>query len=96
MTANVIAWIAAVLFAYWTNRNFVFRSTITGFAARLREFWQFVAARIFSFLVELVMFFVMIHILKMNDIVSKLIVGIVVIILNYIFSKLWVFKDNKA
>lgn len=94
MAANVTAWVAAVLFAYWTNRTFVFRSHITGFKEIMKEFVSFVSARIVTFLIESLMFFVMIDWLHINDLISKLIISIVVIILNYVFSKLWIFKKK--
>lgn len=98
MVANVIAWVVAVLFAYFTNRTFVFRSEVKGFGPVMKEFLEFVAARVLSFVAELILFFIMIDTLGMLDIVAKLLVGIVVIIMNYVFSKLWIFKsdDKKA
>lgn len=96
MVASVIAWVAAVLFAYVTNRTIVFKSEVKGFGPRLKEFAEFVGARVLSFVVELIMFYIMIDKLGIMDIIAKLVVGIVVIILNYIFSKLWIFKKRDA
>lgn len=93
--SNILAWVAAVLFAYWTNRNFVFHSQVKGFVAVLREFGTFVAARIFSFVVEQVLFVIMLGALGLSDVVTKLLLSVVVIVLNYIFSKLIIFKSNK-
>lgn len=94
---NTVAWIAAVIFAYWTNRCFVFKSETKGLGSVFKEFVAFVSARILSFLVEQAMMFVLLSLMHMNDIVAKLIISVVVIILNYIFSKLFVFKNkNKS
>ena len=97
MVSNVIAWIAAVLFAYWTNRTFVFKSEVTGKGAVFKEFVAFIGARITTFLVEMFLFWIMIDKMHINDIVSKVVISVVVIILNYVFSKLFIFKksDNK-
>lgn len=95
MVSNTLAWIVSVLFAYWTNRNFVFHSEVVDLKGRMQEFLSFVGARIFSFLVEQVLFFFMVTLLSINDLISKLVIGIVVILLNYIFSKLWIFKGKK-
>ncbi|MEE5989763.1 MAG: GNAT family N-acetyltransferase [Lachnospiraceae bacterium] len=92
--SNVIAWIAAVLFAYVTNRIFVFHSDKTGFIPVMKEFMAFVGARVASFVVEQVLFMLSVYV--MSDIVAKLIIGIVVIILNYVFSKLWIFKKKQV
>ncbi|MEE3473013.1 MAG: GtrA family protein, partial [Butyrivibrio hungatei] len=58
-----------------------------------KEFMAFVTARVLSFVVEQVLFTGAIHF--MNDKVAKLLIGVVVIILNYIFSKFWIFKKEK-
>ena len=91
--SNVIAWVVAVIFAYATNRVFVFHSDKHGFGPVFKEFMAFVTARVLSFVVEQVLFTGAIHF--MNDKVAKLLIGVVVIILNYIFSKLWIFKKEK-
>ena len=58
------------------------------------EFVGFIGARLFSLLVELVFMFVMVTLLKWNDFVAKLIVQVIVVILNYVFSKLLIFKNK--
>lgn len=96
LVSNTIAWIVAVVFAYYTNRKFVFHSEVTEAKALFQEFMSFVGARVFSFLVEQIMFFVMVELMHSNDLVAKLIIGVVVIVLNYIFSKLWIFKKKNV
>lgn len=92
--SNVIAWVVAVIFAYWTNRKFVFHSEIVDGKGMAKEFFSFVGARVFSFLAEQLLFSLMLDFLYCNDLVAKLVIGIVVIILNYIFSKLWIFRKK--
>ncbi|MCQ2520853.1 MAG: GtrA family protein [Lachnospiraceae bacterium] len=96
MISNVIAWIAAVLFAYVVNRTFVFHSQARGVAAVLKEFGAFLGARIFSFAVEQGLMFLMVEVLKANDLISKLLIGIIVIVMNYIFSKLFIFRKKEG
>ena len=96
LVANLIAWVVAVLFAYWTNRNFVFRSQIKDFVGIMKEFASFIGARIFSFVVEQVLFYMMVDRLLINDLISKLVISVVVIILNYIFSKMWIFGKKTS
>lgn len=96
LVANLIAWVVAVLFAYWTNRNFVFRSQIKDFVGIMKEFTSFIGARIFSFVVEQVLFYMMVDRLLINDLISKLVISVVVIILNYIFSKMWIFGKKTS
>lgn len=94
LDANFIAWVAGVVFAFITNKLWVFESKSWKPAVAGKEFTGFVGARIFSFVVETLMMFVMVSLLAWNDFVAKIVVGIVVIIINYVFSKLLIFKKK--
>lgn len=90
--ANCVAWIVAVLFAYITNKFFVFESKETNFKYIIKELQAFVGCRIFSGVIELVIIFVMATMMGINDLVVKVVTNVVVIVLNFIFSKLIIFK----
>lgn len=94
LISNTIAWVVAVLFAYWTNRNFVFKSTATEKNQVIKEFVSFVSARLATFAIEEILLVVMVGLMNINDIISKIFIGIVVIVLNYVFSKLFIFKKK--
>lgn len=94
LDANLIAWIAGVIFAFVTNKLFVFESKSWKPSVAGKEFTGFMSARIFSLVIEMLGMFVMVTLLTWNELVAKLIVGIVVIIMNYIFSKLLIFKKK--
>lgn len=94
LDATVIAWTVAVIFAFVTNKLIVFESKSWKPAVAGKEFIGFIGARLFSLLVELVFMFVMVTLLKWNDFVAKLIVQVIVVILNYVFSKLLIFKNK--
>ena len=94
LDATVIAWTVAVIFAFVTNKLIVFESKSWKPAVASKEFVGFIGARLFSLLVELVFMFVMVTLLKWNDFVAKLIVQVIVVILNYVFSKLLIFKNK--
>lgn len=89
----IISWIAAVLFAYFTNRTFVFESKNKN---KLKEFVSFIIARISTLLLEMLIMWFFITLLKLNSnlyvIIFTLISQAAVIIGNYILSKLFVFK----
>ncbi len=89
--ANVLSWIIAVIFAYITNRIFVFKSKVQG-KEKIKEIYNFIAARVFSLLVDMTLMFILFSLMHINDIICKMIVQIVVIIMNYVLSKLIVFK----
>lgn len=92
--ATIIAWVLAVLFAYITNKKFVFASNSFNFAQVTKEIASFFSLRIVSGIFEVVCMYIFVSVLQFNDIIIKLIVNIAVIILNYIFSKLIVFRKS--
>lgn len=94
--SNVIAWIVSVAFAYITNKIYVFESKTQGVRAIVKEVFSFVGCRLFSGVVDIVSFGILVTGVKMNDIVAKIVIAILVVILNYIFSKLIIFKRNTA
>ena len=88
---NTVAWICSVLFAFITNRNIVFQST----GNKLKELFLFFGARIVSLLFDNALIFILIEKLMLNNILSKIIVNVFVVVINYILSKLIVFKKEK-
>ena len=94
LIANLVSWIVAVIFAYVTNRIFVFESTSSAPKDIIVEFLAFIGGRVFSFLVQELLLFIMVDLMHRSANLSKIIVAIVVIILNYIISKLLVFRKK--
>jgi putative flippase GtrA len=90
--SNVLAWLLSVLFAYFTNRRYVFSSKATTINDKVKELMSFYGCRLFTFAVDMVLMFLMIDMLYINDMVSKIAVNVIVIILNYILSKFLIFK----
>lgn len=87
--ANIIAWIISVAFAYITNRKFVFESTNKN---KLDEATKFVTSRIATLLMDMFIMFLGVTLLKFNDGIIKIISQVIVIVANYVFSKIFVFK----
>ena len=94
LIANVISWIFAVAFAYITNRIWVFHSKTSGAAQIVKEILSFFGGRIATLLLEEAILYVGIYLLGINNIVIKVLAQIVVIIGNYVISKLFVFKNH--
>ena len=90
--ANVISWIISVAFAYITNRKFVFESKEKN---KIKEASKFVTSRIATLLMDMVIMYVGVTVLRFNDKIMKLISQVVVIVMNYILSKILVFKKEK-
>jgi len=93
--ANIISWICAIIFAYVTNKKFVFTSITENTKDTLKEFSLFAISRIATLLIELIFMFISVKILLINDKFAKVIAQIIIIILNYIISKIFVFKSIK-
>ena len=91
-TSNIIAWVIAVIFAFVTNKLFVFDSKDMSSKKVLKETVNFFISRIISLGVDTVILFAMIDFMHINELISKIVSNIVVIIVNYVFSKLFVFK----
>lgn len=89
--ANLIAWFFAVLFAYLTNREWVFSSSNKN---KFLEACNFYIARIATLIIETIILYFLIQMLGVDELISKVLSNVVVIILNYIFSKLFVFKQK--
>jgi len=90
--ANIISWVAAVTFAYFTNRKFVFNSTNKNV---LEEASKFFMSRVSTLVMDMVIMFVGCTLLGFNDKIVKLVVQVIVTVANYVLSKLLVFKKDK-
>lgn len=95
MMSTIIAWILAVLFAYVTNRKWVFHSEAHGAEAIGKEMASFFGCRLATGVVDWVCMFIFVEWLSMNDVIIKAAANFVVIVLNYVASKLIIFKKGK-
>ncbi len=89
--ANIIKWVAGVLFAYFTNRKFVFKSTNDN---KLQEFVSFTSSRVITLLMDMVIMGVMVNVLGIYDLIATVVSMVVQIVGNYILSKFFVFKKH--
>lgn len=87
--SNVISWILSVIFAYFSNRVFVFRSSNMN---KIREFVSFCGSRVITLVLDTLLMLLFVNYIGTSDLVSKIIVQVVVVIGNYVISKLFVFK----
>ncbi len=93
--SNIIAWILAVLVAYITNKLWVFKSRSWKIKIVLKELGEFVLGRVLTGILETAAIAFFVDYLGLNKFVWKIITSIVVVILNYIISKLIVFRKKK-
>lgn len=93
--SNAIAWVAAVMFAFFTNKPFVFKSRDWSANVTLPELIKFVGSRIGSGLIETAIIYLTVDLLNWNGTVWKIITSVLVVIINYIASKVFVFRQAK-
>lgn len=107
LISNVIAWLVSVIFAYVTNKLFVFESKSWKMNVVGKEVFSFFSARVFSLLIEEAGLYLLVDLANLGDktvnvfgvviggiMISKIILAVVVVILNYVFSKLVIFKKK--
>lgn len=89
--ANIISFICAVIFAYFANKRFVF------YYSKKNKFISFLFARLSTLIIDMLTMFILVTLFGVNDKISKLIVQVIVLVLNYLFSKFLVFskRDKK-
>lgn len=105
---NAIAWIVSVIFAYLTNKIFVFQSKNASIKVLLKEGIAFLGARVFSFLIEEFFMWLFIDMFGFGtysvtvadititgQIITKILLAVIVVILNYFFSKFFIFTTKK-
>ena len=92
--ANTVSFILSVTFAFFTNKFFVFKSKSENGRQMRKEAFKFFFARFFTFGLSLVGMVILVDSFSIDHDISKIIVSVVVIILNYILSKLIIFKTN--
>lgn len=90
--ANIISWVISVAFAYVTNRKFVFESKSENI---IKELSSFVGGRVLTLLMDMAIMFIFVTLLHFNNRIFKMVSQVVVIVANYVISKLFVFKESK-
>lgn len=90
--SNLIAWILSVLFAFITNKLFVFESNGNDSKKNIKELFSFLGFRILSLGFDMGTMYLLLQVLNVSEMISKIIANIIVIVSNYIFSKLFIFK----
>lgn len=92
----IISWIAAVTFAYFANRIYVFKSNCKNITKEIASFY---GARVLTLLLEMVLMWFFVTLLKLNTNILVMIITIavqfIIMVLNYVFSKLFIFKGNE-
>lgn len=95
VVANSLAWLFSVLFAFVTNKRWVFTSKTTGAAAYFAELGKFLFYRVLSYFLDMGSVLLLVHIFHSGDFLAKIISQVIVVVANYLFSKWLIFTGNK-
>ena len=94
--ATTIAWVISVLFAFITNKIYVFNSKETNIVLVAKEFSSFTIFRLLSYLMDLGVMVLMVEWLKTDDLIAKIVANVFVVIFNYFASKYVIFKKKEG
>lgn len=89
---SIISWVVGVVFGYVMNRKYVFKSHEPNI---MKEFLQFSGGRVSTWVLDAVMMVLLVNVMKIDEGISKIFVSVLVMIGNYVISKLFVFKKIK-
>ena len=93
--STVIAQVLSVLFAYVTNRRWVFQSRVSGFGPVMKEMASFFGSRLATILLDMLIMEIFAKRMGLNDLWVKLAANVIIIVLNYVLSKLLVFRKER-
>lgn len=93
-TGTTAAWVLSVLFAFFTNKYYVFESKKTNFSVMVKELGSFLLSRVLSYGLDLFTMVLLVQILLVDDLASKIIANLFVILFNYFASKFFVFEAS--
>lgn len=94
-TANIISIILAILFAYVVNSKYVFQDKCDSLKAHIQPFCKFIGVRLVTMVIEVGGVWLLVSVIGMGDMIGKFLTQFIVLILNYIFSKFFVFTTGK-
>ncbi len=92
--SNIISWVIAVIFAFLTNKPFVFKSNDWSLKVIAPEFGKFIGCRLLSGALETGILFVAVDLLSYNGYIGKILTSVLVVVLNYIFSNFFIFRKK--
>lgn len=92
--ATVVAWVVSVLFAYITNKKYVFASKTTNFKELRKEISSFFFFRVVSLFIDFAVMVVLVEIAHSDDFLAKIIANVIVVVFNYVASKQIIFKKQ--
>ena len=90
LISNLLAWLLSVSFAFFTNKYFVFDSNTKRSA--VKNYFYFIGSRVLTGCLDMTLMYILITMISVNDVISKILVNIIVIIANFLVSKYYIFR----
>jgi putative flippase GtrA len=94
--ATTVAWILSVIFAFFTNKLYVFNSKNMQWKLLMRELFSFTFYRLLSYVIDFGMMILLVQWMNMEDIIAKIAVNVIVVIFNYFASRYFIFKNSES
>ena len=94
IASEIIAWAIAVAFAFVVNKLFVFEDKRRTPGVVFRQVWQFVSVRVGSGIIETALLWLLVDVLSVNDMIAKIPVAVITVVINYVASKLLIFRKK--
>lgn len=94
--SNALSWFFSVLFAFFTNKIFVFKHKSENAKDFIMEAFKFYGCRVFSGILDIGIFALCVNVFHFNDVIVKIFTQVLVVILNYVFSKILIFKNKNT
>lgn len=92
LIANLVSIIVSILFAFFTNKKYVFKSKSENFQSWMKEFVLFCSFRVLSGVFDMLSMWILVDFLTLDTNIAKIATQFIVVVLNYFFSKFFVFK----
>ncbi len=96
IVAQIFSWVFAVIFAFVVNKIFVFKDKDVTREGLFRQVWQFVSVRIGSGVIETALLWLLVDVVSVKEVIAKIPVTVLTVVINYIASKLLIFKKKDA
>ncbi len=95
LVSTIIAWVLSVIFAYITNKIYVFKSKKNKINELVKELFAFISSRVLTGALDVIFMFIFVTVFSMNDMAIKVVSNVLVVIMNYVLSKLVIFNNKK-
>ena len=92
LVTSIVSTIIGIIFAYFVNSQYVFKVKHTNYKTKIKEFYNFLLSRVGSLIFEIILMVILVQYLKINEPISKIFATLMVVLINYVLMKFFIFK----